>query len=392
MAVKPKAIKPLLSLADTLRQYTGKKVAVPFSGGLDSTVLICGLLEAGAYVQSVGITYNRSPAMWIQRACRMKMVKAIAEKYGEDHYSHGETSLLDDLPNPKFASDRFDDRWLTQPNIWLSVMDCTMAAGIEYVAVGYVMGDDAVSFLGEIESSWDGRMALRYSHPRLTFPLLKQSKVALSKHSKQLHSSIHKWIYTCENIDDFAAISHVTPTWGHVCGRCPTCKKEMSLGIYRNDPFGPFKIFDTFNGLSEHRDFFKEKRPKYVTMAFSGNDGRQYVGLFANSYDLPRKYVMVAAHGIRITEGDKFLTEAIERQVSNHFWKQDFLDKVHCFNSVEDATALYERLERAAKDHVKGASSLMNLSRATEVGAPLINKATPNESTEEVETETLAIG
>lgn len=278
-----KSFKVTTDLKNDLKQYEGLRVAVPWSAGLDSTLLVCALLEAGAYVQAIGCCFNRSPAQYIQMKCRRAMGEAIAEKW--DKFAHHEVNLMQETVTQSYRGCMFDGRTLSQPAIWTSLMDMYAHGNTDVVAMGYVMGDDALSFLDEIRKSWNGRQMLKEKCPAIVFPLMKIHKVEVSSHVENLPSNISKWIYTCEQVHYISNVSNLSPNFGSVDNKCHTCKKEMFYSkIKRNDPFNPNGgVKELFKSLDEHRQFFKELEPRYIPVVYKTERGSYRLAIVADS-------------------------------------------------------------------------------------------------------------
>lgn len=95
--------------------------------------------------------------------------------------------------------------------------------GITYdqVAVGYVMGDDAISFIDDIRKVWKSLEAITGPLPELIFPLSKIKKIDIWNHPLMI--ALKSNITWCEWPKEL--VNNVP------CGQCEPCRKMTATGI-----------------------------------------------------------------------------------------------------------------------------------------------------------------
>jgi hypothetical protein len=144
-----------------------KRYLVSWSGGLDSTYLIHKLLQEG---HSVSAFYT---ALFNNLNKTERETKAIEEirKIFEE--------------NPKFRmlgtnkiefAGSANCLLLKQVPAWICSVICFADSQYTTAAIGYIMNDDAISYLTEIKAIYDSYRGISDNLPELEFPLLKVKK------------------------------------------------------------------------------------------------------------------------------------------------------------------------------------------------------------------------
>jgi hypothetical protein len=202
------------------------KYLVPFSGGLDSTFLIWCLLKQGHTVDALCYNINDTPQEIRQNAAIDKLVpilqthgsfRLFRERIG-GHSSGivgGHTPIvLGQVPHHMF-------------HIVNNIRDH------DFVAMAYVLGDHAISFLDEIEAIYNSYTGISdkgvsdilsdvapnwgpCKHPKLVFPLKQLSKSIiynLLPHDLRLNVT---WCEDVCNVEDN-------------CGKCKSCKTMLDI-------------------------------------------------------------------------------------------------------------------------------------------------------------------
>ena len=185
------------------------KYLVPWSGGLDSTALIDFLLSEGHTVDALYTNINNNKQDTRQLIAVRKMHK---------QYFNGKNLRLIETGGIKTNGfkgiNSHTPVGLTQVvyhifNIINNISDH------DYVALGYVMNDDAISYLEEIKVIYNSYNGICWGKmPELIFPLAKMKKRDL--YSK-LPEVLRKNITWCE--------SEVK----NKCGTCPSCERMKGL-------------------------------------------------------------------------------------------------------------------------------------------------------------------
>ncbi len=190
-----------------------KRVLIAWSGGLDSTYLVQKRLEEGWGVDALPITLlNNEAKNHREFAARTKMV--------ESHFYQYDFRLL---KSPLFEFEYGSYVTFTQPPVWLMGLLSALGPQHTEVSLGYVMNDDAIAYLDELQAAWKALGALAYAPgeilPNLTFPLKKFKKTEIWN---GLRPELRKHVTWCElSYND------------RPCDRCTPCKKMIDLGFQR---------------------------------------------------------------------------------------------------------------------------------------------------------------
>lgn len=193
------------------------KYLVPWSGGLDSTYLLYKLLSEGHAVEAVLYSIDIDE----QGKRQTRAISAMAEGYFSKNYPATFSVLHHAGSMPGVAHNT--PVYLTQV-LWHIFMIMKSVSDHDYVALGYVMNDDAVSFLPEISTIYNSYSGIARSLPELVFPLVKTKKnQAYYNLPRELRESV-TWCESTEPSDR--------------CGTCPSCKRMVEVLPTNEDLFG----------------------------------------------------------------------------------------------------------------------------------------------------------
>jgi len=181
---------------------------VAWSGGLDSTALIDYLLKKGDRVSSI---YIEVPGNGDKCKREQRAIDRMTSYFSRYSFEHLGTTTISPYSGSVLA--------MKQPLLWLTGLVYALNSQHDSVAIGYVMGDCAISYLPDIRSIWDSFSALSDRQlPPLTFPLIKKDKTDLWK---DIPDEVKPHITWCES---HAAI--IAP-----CGECHPCRRALFEGI-----------------------------------------------------------------------------------------------------------------------------------------------------------------
>lgn len=184
-----------------------KKVLIAWSGGLDSTYMIQYYLEQGYTVDVV--TCNLGNAWPTQ----MKREQAAIKKMMKGYFKDKPVRLLGSS-HIKFDGNCFGTLALSQVPVWLFNLVTYLQHDHTEVAIGYVMNDDAMSYLDDVRAIWSAYSGLLFRElPPIVFPLVKYKKTMIHD---RLHIDLRKHVTWCES-----------PEKEDQCGTCPSCKKMV---------------------------------------------------------------------------------------------------------------------------------------------------------------------
>jgi 7-cyano-7-deazaguanine synthase in queuosine biosynthesis len=193
------------------------KIFVPWSGGLDSTRLLALLSNQGHQVTCGHIEIiNNVEKNKREEEARSKIIKSgYLSKY---NISYDGCIYKADLSLKNKALG------LIQVPVWIAGLVNHVCDRFDKVALGYVMNDDAISFLDDIKriyNAYNGVMQPGEKLPKLIFPLIKSHKRILWR---DLDDDVKHLVSWCENTrgdeDD--------------CGSCVPCSKMKHLGLAGN--------------------------------------------------------------------------------------------------------------------------------------------------------------
>lgn len=173
-----------------------KKVLILFSGGLDSTYLMWKNLEEGniVYPIYVNIGNNEKKTKIELQQCAL-LIKLFQDAYPgrcKNHHTGMDLTIYGDC----------NEVSLLQMPIWvMGIIYSNRLSEVDEVQIGYVMNDDAISYLDEIKKlyySFKPLMNLEDKPmPKLLFPLMKEKKWFM--HEK-LPYDYRELTFSCENV------------------------------------------------------------------------------------------------------------------------------------------------------------------------------------------------
>ena len=200
----------------------GKRIIIPWSGGLDSTYLVYTNLRDGNTVLPVYITIENNTSK-VDR--EKKTVAQLVELFKE-------MDLLGELEDIDFSTE-FETGFspnlaFAQMPIWIIGLLYTNWSECDEIQMGYVMNDDAVSYIDEVKKIWKSYSGITNDGkvPTLKFPLSKMKKWKIWG---DLPDKIRQLTMFCE-----------TSVGGLDCGECDSCKRYKYDGLFegydRNQP------------------------------------------------------------------------------------------------------------------------------------------------------------
>ena len=174
-----------------------KKVAILFSGGLDSTYLVWKNLTDGNEVYPIYIEIENNDKKTMLEKNRIKLL--WKEFNNEFHYNKPlNKSLLHDIQYvlKVNVSSREDSLYFKQIPIWMFAMAFLQSLSIDEIQIGYVANDDAISYLSDIQNIYKSFEVISEPLLPLTFPLVKNQKHQIFR---ELPIQYRDLIFSCEN-------------------------------------------------------------------------------------------------------------------------------------------------------------------------------------------------
>lgn len=214
-----------------------KKVVVFFSGGLDSTYLVWKNLTDGnvVYPIYVNIGNNKDKATVEQNRTKLLWDMFYEDfKLNDINYSFQLHTRVTNI----FTIDvdaREDSLMFKQMPVWLLAAIYAQGFDADEIQIGYVMNDDAISYLKDIKNIYNSYQAIcdKTLIP-IKFPLKKMQKRQMARDLPQRYK---KYIISCENpkiIESTRKSDFIEYT---PCCLCVPCNHIIASGYYNTESF-----------------------------------------------------------------------------------------------------------------------------------------------------------
>jgi len=203
-----------------------KKTLICFSGGLDSTYLVYKALKEGRKIQTLyTVIANNSVKVKMEK----KATKLLLDEFEKEFPGQIAPPLFNSVDIETGASNlRF-----SQIPIWLlSILFAVDPHTTDEVQIGYVLGDDAISYLAEIRKVYKAYKPFTYKLPSLTFPLFQLCKDEIYEN---LPERYYRYCVYCEQPYEDKEKNF------YRCGSCVACIKYDAL--YKNVHIGDSLCF-----------------------------------------------------------------------------------------------------------------------------------------------------
>lgn len=203
-------------------KYKGKDVVVPWSGGLDSTLIILGLHAAGAKrIRTISFTGKQLPNPSHEAFARKKIIEVLKEK-GIKIDTH-------EVDLPVFSGGHWPSEYrYSQHAMWLQQLPLAIPK-CQVVAVGYISTDGFIPWIKKMKKHWRaGEYNFNGSLPDLEFPIKEFHKTQVAAELIRLSEQLG-----VQRIMDFVTFCHQTYKVGNYilrCGKCDNCKSAESKG------------------------------------------------------------------------------------------------------------------------------------------------------------------
>ena len=199
-----------------------KKVAVLFSGGLDSTFLIWKNLKDGNEVFPIYIKIENNKIKTILEKNRINL---LYNKFFKEFESN--INEIQYVVNVGIKGSE-DCLYFKQMPIWIFSLMFMQSMEVDEIQIGYVSNDDAISYLDDIQNIYKSYQAICEPMKPLVFPLTKWKKYAIFQ---DLPKQYRDLIISCENAkiigDKKRKIIQYEP-----CCDCGSCKTIIKNNYY----------------------------------------------------------------------------------------------------------------------------------------------------------------
>jgi hypothetical protein len=124
--------------------------------------------------------------------------------------------------------------------------------------MGYVMNDDAISYIDDIKRVYNSYKSLSDSLVPIKFPLKKFKKEMIIDELPEKYSEL---TITCEE-PRIKGNGNAEILDYDACGYCPACKRQLNTGIYKNfrKEFRKHEIESGMNSLLRYGEPIEEKK------------------------------------------------------------------------------------------------------------------------------------
>jgi 7-cyano-7-deazaguanine synthase in queuosine biosynthesis len=236
---------PTLSAVTEVTPPTRKRVAIFFSGGIDSTYLLCDALCKGHDVYLIYANGSQSP------------IKAAAEKYARHQIIEALTKMK--LPGNIVSDTSIDvtesirapvGSWTMTYYWFMSATQVIYHHRVDEIWLGVIWGDELWGVAGFMSSAWSNLMSAIYpvtpasEQPKLIYPIAYMSKYQLRK---DLPEKLLKLTWYCEMPRFFR-------NKPKACGECLPCLKrklddklvaeERTMATHLKEDLPRFRAFE----------------------------------------------------------------------------------------------------------------------------------------------------
>lgn len=250
-----------------------KKIAMLFSGGLDSTFLMYKNLKEGHKVHPFYIEIsNNVDKIKIEKQQFLRLYHEFKKEFDNNYRYNIEDPYI--ITKIQIFQTYDSQLMFTQIPLWLfSIL--YMSHNFDEIQIGYVANDDAISYIKEIEKTYYSMGWMVHGKlPKLTFPILKHKKITMYE---ALPEQYKKLVFSCEaplihdemtdlnsdeikfyerySLNKFLNESKKYYTYDP-CGECDTCRKILNtpdlINLYME--YQPvFKKLKTNQILNQHK-------------------------------------------------------------------------------------------------------------------------------------------
>jgi hypothetical protein len=206
-----------------------KKVAVLFSGGLDSTYLIWKNLKEDNEVYPVYVEIENNGNKTILEKNRIKLlVKEFRKEFtNEKDYSGRRIHDIEYVLRVSVSTSE-SSLFFKQIPIWMFGTAFLQSLPVDEIQIGYVSNDDAISFLEDIKKIYKSYQAICEPMKRLTFPLSKIRKIEMANELPKQYLAL---IFSCENARIIGSEDAEIIDYEPCCG-CSSCKHIIASNYY----------------------------------------------------------------------------------------------------------------------------------------------------------------
>jgi 7-cyano-7-deazaguanine synthase len=207
-----------------------KKIALLFSGGLDSTYLLWKNLKEGNTVTPIYVEIKNNEKKTILEKNRIELLhKEFKKEFDPDAYWEGNSKLkhLHYLFNVGVSANE-DSLYFKQVPIWTAATLFMQSLDVDEIQIGYVSNDDAIPYLDDIRKIYKSYQAICKPMKPLKFPLTKFKKELMARELPEKYLNL---VVSCEN-PQIISSKDVELVEYLPCCRCEPCKRIINGDYY----------------------------------------------------------------------------------------------------------------------------------------------------------------
>lgn len=187
------------------------RITALWSGGLDSTAMLMYLSSQGHEVSAAYVDF-------MNNGYKTKRERAAIEGLIADGFLDEYKIRWLGTVYKVQMEDPLGNFTLCQPPVWINALSSIAKGTTQALAIGYVLGDDVVSFLDDIRKLYKATHPFLDHTPKLLFPMTKFPKQKLWR---EMPRAVQKRVTWCEGAQE-----------NDFCGICAPCRKAKFLGIH----------------------------------------------------------------------------------------------------------------------------------------------------------------
>lgn len=205
-----------------------KKVAVLFSGGLDSTYLVWKNLKDGNQVFPIYVEIQNNETKSVLEKNRTKL---LYEEFSKEFNSPEKYERqIHEIHHAISVGVRASESslYFKQMPVWIFSLMFMQSMDVDEIQIGYVSNDDAISYLDDIQNIYKSYQVICEPMKPLVFPLVKMKKSVMIR---ELPMQYRELIISCETPriigDKNAEIIRYEP-----CCECSPCNVIIASDYY----------------------------------------------------------------------------------------------------------------------------------------------------------------
>jgi len=210
-----------------------KKVAVLFSGGLDSTYLVWKNLKDGNQVFPIYIEIENNDVKSILEKNRIELLyQEFSKEFNSpENYERKIHEIHHAISVGVKANE--NSLYFKQIPIWIFSLMFMQSMNVDEIQIGYVCNDDEISYLDDIQNIYKSYQVICEPMKPLVFPLIKWKKWKIIE---ELPKQYRELIISCENPkiinDKNSKIVEYEP-----CCECAPCRTIIASNYYETGEY-----------------------------------------------------------------------------------------------------------------------------------------------------------